>query len=407
MEHSRLNILAALTAILSIEVSGSTLLATPSVSAGSSAVPSSEAERISVASGLQDGKAGKGRGTKAPKLASGVELDGKQLAFDKLPADLPAGVQRAIALARPYCEANGGWLLLEPQQRLALVVQELDKRSRKWFELAAQTADWFDQRLPAVPSQSAPEAPGTYRTDSFTADSELALVFMLRDEAAQGVLLERIAELAPTMASSARSAGGASGFMLGRQACATVLLQVAGNEEYDAGHELVNRLAQILLERRFGTQPYWIQQGVAWCAEWRYDRQIYCFPYRDEFVLQSEHGAWQSEVRRTFGKRSKQPVTATELDACRRGRWDGDAARAAFGVADFLLSEEPARVASALEALRAWRDVDDRQRTGQYSWVRTLGYEVSAAKVEEILGQHLGADWGARATRHVASLGKR
>jgi len=408
MKNSRPANLVAWTACLSIQASAANLVALQCAPTEPVVACKAPAERTADgARGRQDGRPKKSRGVEKREFTSGVELDGKQIAFSELPADLPESVQRAIGLARPYCETHGGWLVIEPHKRLALVVQELDKQSRKWIELAVETADWFDERLPAVPSQSAPEPRGTWRSDVFKADSDMAVVFLLHDEAAQVALLERIAGHAPAVASLAQSLSAQPGFTLGQPLCAAVLLQVAGNEEWSAEHELLSRTAQLLLERRFGTQPCWIQQGVAWCAEWSHDRELYCFPYRDEFVARAEHGAWQNEIRRAFAKRTEQPVSAVELAACRRGHWDVDAARAAFGVADFLLSQEPVQAASALEALRAWRDLDDRQPTSERSWTRTPGYEIAAEKVDELLAKHLGGDWGTRATQHLALLGKR
>ena len=61
-------------------------------------------------------------------------------------------------------------------------------------------------------------------------------------------------------------------------------MNAAGMEEWSPDHEIVNRVAQLLFLRRFSQQSFWLQQGIAWCAEWGYDSSLYCFPYRHEFI---------------------------------------------------------------------------------------------------------------------------
>jgi hypothetical protein len=100
-------------------------------------------------------------------------------------------------------------------------------------------------------------------------------------------------------------------------------------------------------------------------------------------------------------------VTGRELAELARGTFDLDGARAAFGVGDFLVDQEPKRLAMALEAMRAWRDLDNRKPTSNGGWVTDPNYEVAPENVDELLARHLGDDWGAQATAHASELGKR
>jgi hypothetical protein len=212
--------------------------------------------------------------------------------------------------------------------------------------------------------------------------------------------LEELARQDKSLESWTIAARKETGFVVPRPLCAAFLENAAGMQEWDPEHELVNRCAQLLLVRRFGLQPFWIQQGIGWCAEWHYDGSLYCFPFRREFVYATEHGAWPGELKQRSAK-MESPFDWAAFEGWSRGRWDGERARLAFGALAALLQEPPPKLALVLEELRVFRDADNRRKTGEHSWERDPGYEIKSAKLAEVLQKHLGADIGVKTVRFL------
>lgn len=343
---------------------------------------------------------------RAAKNGVGV-LVGKQLSsFDKLPADLSEGAQRALQRVRPYCEAQSLVAMVDPGLRFVMLVPENNRTAQKLFLQAREAANWFDERLPETANQMPAQPAGSWQDDAFTPDAEVAVLHVLRNEREQAALLSQMAEEETYLSVWARSATQMLGFTLPRPLCAAIVMQADGNEEWSPEHELANRLTQLLLQRRFGQQPYWLRQGIAWCAEWRVNAELYCFPYRNEFVPRAEHGAWRIEAKALFHKRTKQAVSVEELQECASGSWNAQASRKAFGVAGYLLTKDPNQLSAALEALRVHRELNNRTTRADGSWSRIPGYEVPAAELDRIFAAQFGEQWRAAATAHVANGGK-
>lgn len=340
------------------------------------------------------------------KNGTGALIGKKVVPFAELPAELSDNARRALQRVRPYCEAQGLVALPDPDLRFVMLVPEINRSAQKLFQQACETADWFDERLPETANQMPAQPEGTWQDDAFTPNTEVAVLHILRNEGEQAALLSQMAEEQTDLSIWARSASQMLGFTLLRPLCAAIVMEAEGNEEWSPEHELANRLTQLLLQRRFGQQPYWLRQGIAWCAEWRLNSELYCFPYRKEFVPRAEHGAWALEAKVLFQKRASIAVSLEELHECQSGSWNGPAARKAFGVAGYLLSRNPAELSAALEALRVHRELDNRATRADGSWSRIPGYEVSGADLDRILGAQLGSEWRSAATAHVASGGK-
>ena len=105
-------------------------------------------------------------------------------------------------------------------------------------------------------------------------------------------------------------------------------------------NELVNRLARLLVFRSYGPQPTWLSVGAAWNIELEVMRDIYCF-YRAGFVGIGDHGGWETELKREFKKRKKDPLALDEFAGWRRNTWDEHKAQLAFGMVEYLSRHEP------------------------------------------------------------------
>jgi hypothetical protein len=177
------------------------------------------------------------------------------------------------------------------------------------------------------------------------------------------------------------------GFVLHLPLVAGYVLEARGLKEWSPDHELANRVGQLLVLRRFGELPAWLQLGIGWAGEWSARHSIYCFPYRSEFVYAAEHDAWPGDVAR---EAKQGPLPFEALARWRRGSYEPALARVAFGLASWLAAQEPAKVSAALRALQERRERQSRKEKPDGTWERDTGYELPPAEQLETLEHELG-----------------
>jgi hypothetical protein len=366
---------------------------------------------------------------------------------DELPAEMPAAAREAVGAWAGWAGEHGYRLDLEDEGRLLLISPGDGKTWRATLRLAERTIAAFDAALPVpermetppVPASapgagSAPlpedpgggplpedpegippgfgESPGASDPGETTwstvwgagtgePDTQTIAFLVVRGEEDYGALTDHLGAAYPYLAGWAKAARRYTGFALEHPLAGAYVTGASGQEEWSPDNELVHRLAELLLVRRFGQAPYWLIQGVAWHLEEHLQGGIYCFPYRDEFVWATEHTAWPGEVKRDFEKR-REPVTIDEL-YFPRGCFEGAHARRSFGAVRYLVEEHPGTLSAALEELRVFRDAHGRVDQGGGTWSRDRDYEVPLVDQARILRTHVGADVFAEMT---AALGR-
>lgn len=365
------------------------------------------------------------RSEKAPDVA--VTWKEKKLQLAKLPADLPAPARAVIETWAPWAAENDYRLDLDAQGRILLVSSERSTGPAARLRAIAKTETWFDELFPAPKAAPAeapkapaapagipedPEAPppgapatggttpkpaSTSWTTSWGAgaggmDRTTAVFFVIRDERDQAALLDHLAAEHAYLAAWTATAKKQTGFVLEEPLCGGYVEKARGQQEWDPEHELVNRVGQLLLLRRFGQEPFWLQQAVGWEAELAFDGSLFCFPYRDEFVFATEHTGWPVELKNAFKDRADTPLTMAELAAWQRGRYDSARAHAAWGLLHHLVSTKPAELTPTLVELARFRTEHDKRSTGPNSWEKIPGYEIPAPDQERIFGARFGAD---------------
>lgn len=164
------------------------------------------------------------------------------------------------------------------------------------------------------------------------------------------------------------------------------------DEVWRSENELVHRLAQLLVYRRFGEQPQWLRTAVAWSVEQKVLGSIYCFPARKGFVGIGEHDGWQVALKAEFERRTKkEPLVIEELSGWKLNRWDEERAAHAWGLLQYLSVKHKAELAPFLEEMRLFRVEHGREVHDDGSWELIRGYDIPAEEQLRMLNAHFGA----------------
>src|SRR5262249_51101139 len=157
-------------------------------------------------------------------------------------------------------------------------------------------------------------------------------------------------------------------------------------EEWDPDHELVNRLARLALLARYGDLPNWFVQGYAWHMEITLQGGVYCFPWRDGFVGVGEHGGWPQSVKERFLKARIKPA---DFMNWRRGAYKDPEARASYGMCEYLVTKEAAKLPGLLDSLRVFGEEHGRVMDDPNTWHRDVDYEIPLADQHKLCAQAL------------------
>jgi|GEM_PF-2737201 len=252
---------------------------------------------------------------------------------------------------------------------------------------AAKTVAAFDELFdPASREEGAP-APRT------------ALLFPLAGRESFAAITTRAAELVPRLGGWAQAAPKGVGFLLDEPLVAGWLLHVPENEVWSVENELANRLARLLTIERFGRQPHWLAQGLAWQLEIEVCKDVYCFPYRQGFVSKKEHRSWPRRLPELMEARGERPLAAADLFGWPRNSWDEARAFLAWGAARLLAKHYPEELARILVAYRELREKDGRMTSTDGSWTVIPDYEIPADEGLAILDRETGVDFLAELER--------
>ncbi len=310
-----------------------------------------------------------------------MRWQGKTGTSAALPAGFPEPAHAVLTAWEPFLKRAGFRADADAAGRCLLLTSEKSSHADEQLRQLGKVGSWLDAHFPA-PAATGPDKPA--------ATPACAALFVVRNPEEYGQLLEQLKQVAPVLAGWTSDAKKDTGFVLIEPLCAAFLESAPGLKEWSPAHELVDRCAQLLFVQRFGEQPYWLQQGVAWAAEWGYDSTIYSYPYRHEFVAAAEHGAWPGELKTAIAARGEKPLELAEFALLRRGHWDSERARLSFGCASFLALQPGPKVAQALASLQAYRDETNRKDQGDGTWTRDPAYEIPAEKQLELLERELG-----------------
>jgi hypothetical protein len=307
-----------------------------------------------------------------------ISWNGKRFDSAQYPEGFPERARAVVELWKPWAEPSGFRFDLDPDARLALATRRAGGKGEAQMRLVLRAAKWFDDLFGPSAADTAPT--GT--------------LIVLKDAKAHADALAFVGKLEPHLSSWAANAGGKElGFVLEKPLCGAFVENVPGMKEWKPDHELLNRAVQLLLLRRAGSLPNWLAQGLAWEAERTILGSIWCYPHRSGFVARSEHDAWPGELSKELENEALAVFSIEALAAWRRGAYDEEHARHAWGLAHWLAREKKSALADVVEDLRAFREKNGRTTREDGSWELIPGYEIPAAAQEEILAKRCGDGW--------------
>lgn len=331
-----------------------------------------------------------------------VRFQGKNYPFDKLPDEVGEAAQASLDTWLPWIETHDFHAVLSADQSTLLV---LPKKSlvAKREKLVEEVLERFNELAPrlevlaeeARPNRPTQEIPAAALASLPGGDVKTAVLVELMGPQLSDELGEYLAQIHSDLR------GWASTSLLGGVLSDVPPLSVTvdgdGQEEYEAENEVVHRLVRTLLARRFGLLPYTVQSGLAWALEAELCGDHYCFPFRNEFIFETEHGAWAADLKARYRSRRKEPLTAGELFEFERGTFELEAAQAAFGFGRYLIEERTADLPEVLDALRReWAGTVIRVEGS--NWDYQPDREVAPQRVAEVCAEVLGQDFAQEVT---------
>lgn len=346
---------------------------------------------------------------KAPPRAE-LRWKGRAYAAERLPDDLEAGARAAWKQWSVWAHASGYKLELSNDQHLLLAYPK--QQSSAASDLARiDTAAKIFERLAPLPDRSTmpgsfppglagalgePPAdlpPGLLPTDFPSCDRDTAVLIKARSVDDYESAVHAAVQGGEGLAGWEGAALAHRGFVLPDPLCAAWISTGApGMEEWSSDAELVHRVAQLLLLRRFGPQPWWLTVGLAWNVEMEQLGGVYCYPYRIGFVSANEHAGWDKRLAAAFKARKDEPLQASELFSLARGEFDAAGADVAWGSVAYLASQKTGALSSLLAELRTARLVKGRVEAGDGTWTLARDFELPHAEQLRLLQKHAGND---------------
>ncbi len=313
-----------------------------------------------------------------------VSMRGKAFGVDELPALLPdgqaSGVMDQLDLYRDWIEDNDYHASLSQDGRVLLVTSS-KKVARRRMKLVEKTLESFDGLMSPPDRSGSDGAFNRQGWDSGRPGSEQAPVVLVevRKEKEYRSLLTGLGAAREDLASLVHQYGQRPGFS--EEQCTAAIWQEAPadmevGKVWRSENELVNRLVRLLVFRSYGPQPTWLSVAAAWSVELEVMRDIYCFPYRGEFVGVGEHGGWEAELKREFKKRKKDPLSLDEFAGWRRNTWDDHKAQLAFGMVEYLSRHEPAVLPEVAEAFRLRYQAGYKTTYPDGTWETNPAYQI-------------------------------
>ncbi|HET6203543.1 MAG TPA: hypothetical protein VFI25_12155 [Planctomycetota bacterium] len=311
---------------------------------------------------------------------SGLWFEGRRIPYSSLPADLPSATRTVLERERAFAEKNGLRVYAKARGPVVLVSEWGDSQNLALLGDAERLAAEFPRLFPD-PKEPPPLADEELDTTDPSAPFPL---YLLSSPAIYQSLAQRLASEHEYLQGWAAKAARLQGFNLYRPRISVVLSGTYG----DPHHWVVHNLTHVLSHPRYGRQPFWVEEGMAWYAEDALLRGVFAFCYRDNFLWDAEKSGWSTDFAGLF--RSGKPRSVLDLASLRPGTYtSGEAgvkdprALLAYGLVAYLGNERREEFAALLLAF-----AKDGAEQGGFE----ASYEVPVETQRKLLVEILGAD---------------
>lgn len=291
--------------------------------------------------------------------------------------------------------AEGAGYTVEPDPSGALLLFQPAART-----LRVDTRGRAAERR-AVPLSRLAEGAGALWGEGDPVQEEPACLFVLRDGEDMVALNRLLAGLpgCEYLAGFAEHAGEHTSFLHQTPLVAGLLEDPDGVEEWSLAHEGTAFGARLLLLRRFGRVPLWLELGAGLRLQEEVLGDIYSYPYRNGFVGIGEHGGWAQPLSREwkgFARGRMEPVAIGQLAGYPRGRYDEQRIARTWGFWRFAAEHAGDGLAPLLARLGQEQREGARSEVhhpdGSYTFTIDPDFEVPPARQEQLLREHLGQD---------------
>lgn len=339
-------------------------------------------------------------------------LDGLETAFSE---GQGAGVLAKLRGYSDWVTSNEYVVALSSDARVILVTPD-KRQSKRSLKLVEETLSAFDELMSPPERGHAQEAaaevdPAEAEEDPFAdafgpvstgeeadhmPDSEPVMLFEVGKESLYRDLLTGVGNDNPRMEGWARSVASEPGFAEEQLSAAAWQSAPDGYELGDVWrpqNELVNRLARLLIHRSFGAQPTWLRVSAAWRVEMEVHGDIYCFPYRKEFVGVGDHGGWAPNIKTQFKKRKKKPLQPEEFASWKRNNWNESKAHLSWGVMEYLARFKPETLPAIAEEFRLMFNEGYKTTYPDGTWTTDPRFEIPLSEQAAVLQDHLGESY--------------
>jgi len=327
---------------------------------------------------------------------------GKNYKTNKLPEGISEGAREALAYFTPWAAEEKYVAQLSESGDFIMFTHKKKFSSRDWSKTIVPALELVNQLAPLPDRDSkGVETGGTQSPASeelevtwgevHDLEHDAASFFDVKNSEHMASLLEFIGKREEKPEGWARSYSDLPGLILHRPLVGIIVGTAPGVEEWDPLNESVNRIARMMLVRRFRTIPYWISVGIAWNVEFDVRGNIFCFPHRDRFVGVAEHGGWRDELKVQFKKKSGPTFDLGPLADWKIGTYDPIQAGRAWGTISYITKAKPGALGQIIEDLRHLTDEKGRMTRADGTWERIPNFSPSAEDQLEVLKRHLGA----------------
>jgi hypothetical protein len=299
--------------------------------------------------------------------------------MEKALESLPTPTGALLERERAFAEKQGLKLYASKKAPVVVISEWSESPSKAAVEDARLAIEQFRDLFPPA---AAPPPVADEEEDAVDPESPFP-VYLLDPGPIYDALVDRLVAEHDYLEGWGTKARTLGGFHLYRP---RIVVNLSGSYS-DPKHQVVHDVTHMLAYQRYGRQPFWLEEGIAWYCEDAMLRGIFAFCYRHNFLWDAERGGWASDFANLLRGRGDRP-TVEDLTRMLPGSYTaGDSgvkdprAVLAYGLVAFLVNERRESFAKALDAFA--NDVAD---VGEFE----PDYETPPARQLEVLREHLG-----------------